>query len=206
MGRGIFAISVCKRGRFKEAAELQVGLYKRWVTHHGEFNRFTLVGLLNLGETRNELGEYKEAEQLYRQALHGFGTTGQPWPYLYRTMRIVGRLLCNRGALGETQVMLEEALQGQQEVHPKHDQTVSTVFVLALVYVHDNRWLKADSMCRGMDQIVRDCYGPTHYRTHAAKQIVNIFGQQTAGDIPEGGVPESLIRGLITCLNRLSGD
>ncbi|MBA3531447.1 MAG: tetratricopeptide repeat protein [Ardenticatenales bacterium] len=93
--------------------------------------------LLNLGQVRQLVGRWAEAEESYRKALRVAGEL-QERPLLAKSQRALGTLLRSKGNYGETLLLLQEAKTGFETIHDPHS-ALETLIDIGVLY-----WLQGD--------------------------------------------------------------
>lgn len=131
---------------------------------HGELSPQTSYRLLDMACLLSDLGQYDEAEEMYRKALRlqeaAFGADGEG---LMETVYSYGVLLREMGRFAESVAVLERALALQQRrLGPQHLATLQTLVQLATVQERCGSRDVAEDLHKQALQGMERALGPDH--------------------------------------------
>jgi len=167
------AMTIQRLDRHEEAGNMHRKILEARERLLGPNDRRTLYSLSFVGRGLRLLGEFAEAEKLYRRNLAGSRTlheqdpnAGQPIEELIMALNNVADVQLCQGECEEAQTLLQEALERSQDINEReHPRTWRTRELLAMTSQQLGKYEEAHSLIAEVLAGRKEVFGETHYNT-----------------------------------------
>ncbi|KAH0541722.1 hypothetical protein FGG08_003814 [Glutinoglossum americanum] len=153
-----------------------------FLNHGGGLGTQCLMGAtLSFASFYLSRGRYKEAEQLYGQALEGCEKQlGPDHPETLRMVQNFAIVYGNQGRYKEAEQLFERALEGcEKQLGPDHPDTLRAVPNLANIYRNQGRYKEAEQLYERALEGYEKQAGPDHPGTLLTMQnLANVYADQ----------------------------
>ena len=131
----------------------------------------TSYDLMNLGATKASLGEFAEAEQLYRQGIENVERWyGKDHPDVITASSILARVLISQGKTAGAEAILLQTLNLQKAIYgPVHERVEFPTSALGELAMMTGRPKIAEMYFEQSVHICQSIYGSSHLKTAGAK-------------------------------------
>ncbi|PWW75237.1 TPR-like protein [Tuber magnatum] len=161
---GLLAIILESQGRYAEAESLSRQVLRGTEKTLGPGHPDARACIYNLGAVLRELGNYTEAERMFRHALEAKWWTaeGEDLTGLHN----LGLALCNLGRYEEAEGMLRRAMEGREKaLGSEHFGTLATAHNLAWALTSLGRFEEAENIYRKVQDGEQRSLRPEHPQT-----------------------------------------